>query len=112
MQTELTSDPRQIIDFFQESIDRRKAAWRASYEAARQSQQQNHNPESDLQVEIDHISNIYKRENVRLNAQDLLLTVPLFLTFFLVGALIFHYMEGWTYGSGMYFTYVVFLTVG
>jgi potassium channel subfamily K len=33
------------------------------------------------------------------------------LVFWLISALMYHYMEGWTYGDSLYFSYIFFLTV-
>ncbi|KAL6452092.1 TOK1 Outward-rectifier potassium channel TOK1 [Candida maltosa Xu316] len=48
----------------------------------------------------------------RHNRNSLILTVAVFMLFWLVGALIFHQIEGWSYFNGMYFCFLCLITIG
>ena len=43
---------------------------------------------------------------------SLALTVIIFLAFWLIGAMIFHFIEEWTYFNGVYFCFLCLLTIG
>ncbi|PWN22633.1 hypothetical protein BCV69DRAFT_280225 [Microstroma glucosiphilum] len=74
-------------------------------------------------TEADESSDILKQEIARLHRQashnaamsqlfDLLWSAGVLVLFWVVGAIIFHFMEGWSMGDAFYFNYVFFLTVG
>lgn len=74
-------------------------------------------------TEADESSDILKQEIARLHRRashnaamsqlfDLLWSAGVLILFWVVGAIIFHYMEGWSMGDAFYFNYVFFLTMG
>jgi potassium channel subfamily K len=74
-------------------------------------------------TEADESSEILKHEIARLHRRashnaamsqlfDLLWSAGVLILFWVVGAIIFHYMEGWSMGDAFYFNYVFFLTIG
>lgn len=99
-------------------MERRKAAWRRHYEAKRDRLRNEAGPEQSLEKEMAYMDATHQREMIILHSQDAAFSLSIFLTFFLVGriyvvrwasrlsnrqvgALAFHFMEGWSYGIGL-----------
>ncbi|KAG9024722.1 hypothetical protein FRB95_011146 [Tulasnella sp. JGI-2019a] len=105
-----------IVGFFSDRAADRKAIARSEYERRRQKEENDLHERSgrpaDIQREIQFLTEINERQDFRDEIQDFTLATVGFLTFWVVGAAVFSAIEGWGYGTGMYFCYVVFLTIG
>ncbi|KAI5955333.1 TOK1 [Candida jiufengensis] len=55
---------------------------------------------------------IRKKVKQRHINSSLAMTIALFMAFWLVGGLVFHYIEGWTYFHSIYFCFLCLLTIG
>jgi potassium channel subfamily K len=101
-----------IIGYFSAKSEARKDAWRREYEQARQRAHEKAHPQVDLQREMEFLRKTRQREDLISNAWDLFYSLLGMCAFWAIGAVLFHFMEGWTYGISLYFSYIVFLTIG
>ena len=65
-----------------------------------------------LHTEVERVRKEAQREADANQLAELVYSACALVLFWLFGALIYHYMEGWTYGDSLYFNYVFFLTIG
>lgn len=65
-----------------------------------------------LQEEISEQAGTAAHMERRRQLRNIFLALLFFSIFWLVGAIVFAYSEGWAYGEGLYFCYVFFMTVG
>lgn len=100
-----------IIDFFTErSLDIVKATkMHLERERVRKEMTMDY---VDLKEEIHLLEQQQKAEDNRAEMLSLSYSMMSFCVLWFIGALIFSQMEGWTYGNGLYFNYVFFLTLG
>ncbi|KAH7337786.1 hypothetical protein B0J17DRAFT_664258 [Rhizoctonia solani] len=109
--TLLASCISMIVSFFNEYQKQHKAKARAEREKAWQiSQMKSENP--SLQREIEFLYELHERQGWRERGIDLTQSLAGFLVFWFVGAAIFGAVESWSYGDGLYFCYVFFLSIG
>ncbi|CAE6476460.1 unnamed protein product [Rhizoctonia solani] len=109
--TLLASCISMIISFFNEHQQQHKAKARAEREMAWQiSQMRSENP--SLQREIEFLYELHERQGWRERGIDLIESLVGFLVFWFAGAAIFGAVESWSYGDGLYFCYVFFLSIG
>ncbi|KIJ32390.1 hypothetical protein M422DRAFT_265718 [Sphaerobolus stellatus SS14] len=69
-------------------------------------------PVPDLHQEIEFLHRLAEEQESKARMWDMISSSAGLLVFWFVGAAIFSQLEGWGYGTGMYFTYVAFLTIG
>lgn len=101
----------EIIDFFsQRSLDLVQAT-KLHVERERRRKEMTHDY-IDLNQEIQLFEAQQKAEDNKEEMISLCYSLISFFTLWLIGALIFSKMEGWTYGDGLYFNYIFFLTIG
>lgn len=102
-----------IVSFISSLVDVRRQKWRSEY-AKRAEQKFGHDGErpSDLQQEVNYLSNVYQKEERMSQMFDLVGSLIPFLLFWLIGAIVYAAFEGWTYGNSVYFSYVFFMTFG
>jgi potassium channel subfamily K len=65
-----------------------------------------------LQAEIRRLKKQGQAEEDMNELQELFFSACALITFWLLGALIYHFMEGWSYGNSLYFNYVFLFTIG
>ncbi|KAF7971393.1 hypothetical protein HWV62_21228 [Athelia sp. TMB] len=115
---QLANQVGMIIEFFSQRSESRKSEWRLRYEALQdaedeaQTKHDKHNPDGDLKKEVEWLMAQSRREQNLSELYDLAWSLATLLLFWLVGALVFSHLEGWTYGDGVYFCYVIFLAIG
>ncbi|KAG8850458.1 hypothetical protein FRB96_009703 [Tulasnella sp. 330] len=94
-----------IVGFFADSAADRKATSRAKYERQCQKEENERHRQdvrpADIQREIQFLTDINERQDLKDQVQDFTLATKGFLTFWV----------GWSFGTVMYFFYVFFLTV-
>lgn len=74
-----------------------------------------HNDLSDVEALHTEIARLRKQAQREADANELAelgYSACALVVFWLLGALIYHFMEGWSYGDSLYFNYVFFLTIG
>jgi potassium channel subfamily K len=101
-----------IFGHFSSRSEARRDAWRRTYEQAKQRAHEKAHPQADLQREMEFLRRTRQREDFISNMYDLLNSLLGMVTFWAIGAVLFHYMEGWDYGLSLYFCYIVLLTIG
>lgn len=65
-----------------------------------------------LQAEIQRLKRQGQAEEDMTELAELFFSACALVTFWLLGALIYHFMEGWSYGNSLYFNYVFLFTIG
>ncbi|CAE6475483.1 unnamed protein product [Rhizoctonia solani] len=109
--TLLASCISMIVSFFNDHQREHKAKARAEREKVwHMSQMRTDNP--SLQREIAFLTKLHQRQGWRERGVDLMESLAGFLVFWFVGAAIFSAVESWSYGDGLYFCYVFFLSIG
>ncbi|CUA74245.1 Outward-rectifier potassium channel TOK1 [Rhizoctonia solani] len=109
--TLLASCISMIVSFFNKNQHEHKARARVEREKAWQlSHMKTDSP--SLQREIAFLSELHQRQGWRERGIDLTESLAGFLIFWFVGAAIFSAVESWSYGDGLYFCYVFFLSIG
>ena len=98
-----------IINFFSSRARARKDRWRTLYEQKREIEYEKMHPSDELIAEMEFLNRLVKQETILSNLYDLTVSLASFLSFWFIGAMIFHFLEGWTYGTSLYFCYVFFL---
>ncbi|KAG8985727.1 hypothetical protein FRB94_005465 [Tulasnella sp. JGI-2019a] len=101
-----------IIGFFADRAADRKARTRAEFERRRQVEEDKHQRPADLAREIHFLHTMNEEQDKRDQISEFIFSCGGFLTFWIIGALIFSRLEAWSYGTGLYFCYVFFLTTG
>ncbi|KAF8752163.1 Voltage-gated potassium channel [Rhizoctonia solani] len=100
-----------IVSFFSKHQKKHRDRERAEREKAWQiSQMRAENP--SLQREIAFLRELHEHQGWREQGVDLAQSLIGFLIFWLAGAAIFGAVESWSYGDGLYFCYVFFLSIG
>lgn len=109
-----------IARFLISRSDARKARWQAAYEEhALQERERERSSgskgeggaeaEADLRSEMRFLQQVARKQDMISRMHDTFFSVTGFLTFWVVGAAIFHGLEGWSYGTSVYFTCEFFL---
>ncbi|KZT43256.1 voltage-gated potassium channel [Sistotremastrum suecicum HHB10207 ss-3] len=101
-----------IIGFFSDKSKDAQSRHLAEMEKQYHERQDKQNPTPNLDEEIKFLDDVAKMEETKQQKRDIVRSVTYFVTFWLVGAAIFSQLEQWTYGDGLYFCYIFFLTVG
>ncbi|EJD04357.1 voltage-gated potassium channel [Fomitiporia mediterranea MF3/22] len=101
-----------LVRFFHGRLAARHAERRREFEKRRQEEENKLEKEPSLEREMEFLNKLYNEADRWRTVQDLAANITGFLAFWLVGAIIFSQIEGWTYGQGLYFCYVFFLTIG
>ncbi|CEL54017.1 Outward-rectifier potassium channel TOK1 OS=Saccharomyces cerevisiae (strain ATCC 204508 / S288c) GN=TOK1 PE=1 SV=1 [Rhizoctonia solani AG-1 IB] len=100
-----------IVSFFSKHQKKHKAQVRAEREKEWQiSQMKSENP--SLEREVEFLSQLHDQQGWREQGVDLAQSLLGFLVFWFAGAAIFGAVESWSYGDGLYFCYVFFLSIG
>lgn len=101
----------EIIDFFSQRSPDARNAIRRRVEQGR-LRQENRMKTIDINEEIGLLEKAQKKQQNRDELIALSFSLTAFFLLWFLGALIFSKLEGWTYGNGLYFCYIFFLTVG
>ncbi|KAJ4473895.1 voltage-gated potassium channel [Lentinula aciculospora] len=101
-----------LIRFFRGRLASRRAERRREFERRRQEKENEIEKEPNLEQELEFLSRLYHETDKWKTMQDLVASCIGFIIFWLLGAVIFSQIESWTYGEGLYFCYVFFLTIG
>lgn len=109
--TLLANSISMIVTFFNKHRREHKARARAEREKAWQIAQMTTEKPS-LAREITFLTQLHKHQGWREHANDLARSSAGFLVFWFVGAAIFGAVESWSYGDGLYFCFVFFLSIG
>ncbi|CCG82310.1 putative Ion channel [Taphrina deformans PYCC 5710] len=101
----------EIIDFFsQKSLDLTLAT---KHHIERERLRKELSQETiDLNEELKLLEKSQKEQDNRTELIGLGYSLLSFFCLWFIGALVFSKIEGWTYGNGLYFSYVFFLTLG
>ncbi|KAL5495642.1 TOK1 [Sanghuangporus weigelae] len=101
-----------LVRFLRGRLASRRIQRRREFERRRQEKEDELEKEPSLERELEFLRKLYNEADRGRMAQDLLTNCTGFLLFWVLGALIFSQIESWTYGQGLYFCYVFFLTIG
>ncbi|KAL5534612.1 hypothetical protein ACEPAG_1075 [Sanghuangporus baumii] len=101
-----------LVRFLRGRLASRRIQRRRKFERLRQEKEDELEKEPSLERELEFLRELYNETDRGRMAQDLLTNCTGFLLFWVLGALIFSQIESWTYGQGLYFCYVFFLTIG
>lgn len=109
----LASQVSMIVQYFGQHAKERRQQWRQLYEDQRQ---QDYSEDSELHKElideIEFLRRLVKQEESLSRLTDLALSLGGFIAFWVLGAIVYHAIEGWSWGNAMYFCYVTFFTIG
>ncbi|KAB5589919.1 Outward-rectifier potassium channel TOK1 [Ceratobasidium theobromae] len=100
-----------IVSFLNDHRKEHKAKVRAEREKAWQMSQMS-SEDPSLEREITFLRKLHERQGWCEQAIDLAKSLGAFLAFWFAGAAIFGAVESWSYGDGLYFCYVFFLSIG
>ncbi|KZO98463.1 voltage-gated potassium channel [Calocera viscosa TUFC12733] len=101
-----------LINFFSSVNKDKLHRSRLKFERQRRlAEEEQHDPRS-LQAEIEFLEQLHRKRSWQDHAMELGWSLSMFLTFWLAGAVIFSRIEGWDYGTGLYFVYVFFFAIG
>lgn len=109
----LASQVSMIVQFFGAQTVARRDNWRRIYELKRE--QDNTGPfdvDQELVEEINLLKRISEQEDRLSRTYDLILSLFGFVSFWLLGAVVYHAIEGWSFGNSVYYCYVTFFTIG
>ncbi|CDZ97209.1 Tandem pore domain K channel [Phaffia rhodozyma] len=103
-----------ILNYLADRTQTRKLKWRAQKTLLKtQSQASKRSSDHwDLHDEILYLEDVHSLEEALSQSYDLIVSFLSFLSFWLLGSVVFKYTEGWSYGNAVYFSYVTFLTMG
>ncbi|PWN86532.1 voltage-gated potassium channel [Acaromyces ingoldii] len=90
---------------------RRRQRFARLLDTRRHANLEQSHPET-LEGEARRLHRLVQDEENASELADLLWSAVALVVFWLLGALIYRYMESWTYGNALYFNYVFFLTIG
>ncbi|KII87652.1 hypothetical protein PLICRDRAFT_643132 [Plicaturopsis crispa FD-325 SS-3] len=100
-----------IVGFIAARASQRKESWHALYDSLQTSKQRLRKT-TDLEKEMRFLQTLARREGIISKMYDLSWSLAGFVVFWACGAAIFCAVEGWAYGTSVYFTYIVLLTIG
>lgn len=102
-----------IVQFFGQQTEARRDKWRQIYELKRQQEATGLVEVNDeLVEEISFLKRISEQEDRLSRTYDLFLSLFGFVTFWMLGAVVYHAIEGWSFGNSVYYCYVTFFTIG
>ncbi|KAH8120674.1 voltage-gated potassium channel [Phellopilus nigrolimitatus] len=101
-----------IVRFFRSRLTSRHAQRRLEFERRRQEEEDKLAHEPSLERELEFLRKLYTETDRGKTVEDLIMNSAGFMTFWVIGALIFSQIESWTYGQGLYFCYVFFFSIG
>lgn len=84
-----------IISYFSQRAEKRRARWRALYEQRQEQEYRKLHPTDELIAEMQFLERLVKQENAISRLYDLALSLLLFLLFWFLGAIVFHFLEVW-----------------
>lgn len=99
-------------DYASEAIQRRRARWVVKYEQVQFKEALEKDRPGTLDEEMALLRKLNRDEESRWQRQDMIIAIAALGIFWLIGAGLFSWIEGWAYSKSMYFAYCVFLTVG
>ncbi|EIN05813.1 voltage-gated potassium channel [Punctularia strigosozonata HHB-11173 SS5] len=108
----LASIIEMLIRFFASRSEQRKAKLRAHFEALRERRLAQEGAGDDLAREVAFLERLHHLQDTADQATEVALSFGGFVVFWLVGGAIFWAIEGWPYGTSLYFCYLFFLTIG
>ncbi len=93
-----------LVSFMSALVDVRRQKWRSDFRkrAEQKFGDEGSRPEH-LEDEVSFLNNLQKKEERWSQLYDLGFSMLAFLSFWLVGAVIFMVTEGWSYGIAVYF---------
>lgn len=83
----------------------------SEYESSKQYSKDQNDLDA-LHAEIKKLKHQAQMEEDITELAELFYSAVALVGFWLIGALIYHYMEGWSYGNSLYFNYVFLFTIG
>ncbi|KZT57304.1 voltage-gated potassium channel [Calocera cornea HHB12733] len=102
-----------LVKFLSALFDTRRQRWRTAYtQRAERAFGDTGSRPAGLQEEVNFLNRLGAREEGWLQLFDLGTSLLALVAFWFIGAVVFCKMEEWTYGIGLYFCYVFFLTLG
>lgn len=102
-----------IVQFFGQQTEARRNKWRQIYELKREQEATGLvEVDEELVEEISFLKRISEQEDRLSRTYDLFLSLFGFVTFWMLGAVVYHAIEGWTFGNSVYYCYVTFFTIG
>jgi hypothetical protein len=93
-----------LVSFMSALVDVRRQKWRSDFRkrAEHKFGEEGSRPEM-LENEVEFLNNLKKKEERLSQFFDLGFSMLAFMTFWLVGAVVFMVTEGWSYGISVYF---------
>ncbi|PWN51899.1 voltage-gated potassium channel [Violaceomyces palustris] len=104
-----------IVGYFGQQKKKRRAKLRKGLREGflkKHQKDKSRGSSADLEKEIERLEFLARREANILEMLDLVVSVAALIVFWMIGAMIYRFTEGWTFGDSLYFTYVAFLTIG
>ncbi|GAA95008.1 uncharacterized protein L969DRAFT_51947 [Mixia osmundae IAM 14324] len=103
-----------MVTFFKQRTDQRKKDYRETLANDKKIRAKTGylEKEATLVDEMAFLEAIEAREEQVAQSIEFAMSITVFLLFMLLGAWIFSSIEGWTYGDGLYWSYVTYSTLG
>ncbi|ODN83387.1 hypothetical protein L202_01531 [Cryptococcus amylolentus CBS 6039] len=101
-----------IIGFLSDRAELRREKWRQQYEGAMHREANSKRPKAGLTEEMALVYRINAREEMMNQMYDLMWSAFSLIVFWVLGALAFSQIEGWTYGNAIYMCMILSLTIG
>ncbi|WOO81374.1 Outward-rectifier potassium channel TOK1 [Vanrija pseudolonga] len=101
-----------IIDFIQNRAQDKRDTWRKNYAVAMHKEALARQPYATLIDEMSLIHQINLHQETMVQLYDLFWSGFALAAFWLIGAVIFHFLEGWGYGNTLYALMITCLTIG
>ncbi|ORY28329.1 hypothetical protein BCR39DRAFT_535524 [Naematelia encephala] len=101
-----------IIAFISTRSDERRSKWRKRYENAMHREANALRPTASLIEEMALIHQINNREELMTQLYDLWWSALSLLIFWMIGAVMFSQIEGWSFGNAVYAVMILSITIG
>ncbi|KAF8511619.1 voltage-gated potassium channel [Hysterangium stoloniferum] len=102
-----------LVRFFASRVEATRAESRAQFEEKRKEELEGRvGLTPDLFQEIQFLERMGEQQLSRIRLRQVITSLAGLIVFWVVGAAIFSHLEGTAYGTGLYFIYVSFLTIG
>jgi potassium channel subfamily K len=102
-----------IVRFFSDNASARRLKWRELYEHKREQEfKEDLNLDDELVEEMEFLKRLVDQEERISRFYDLGLSLFGFISFWMLGAVVYRAIEGWSFGDAVYYCYVTFFTIG
>ncbi|KAL1411067.1 Potassium channel [Vanrija albida] len=108
----LANEVSTIIDFIQNRAQDKRDGWRKNYAVAMHKEALARQPYATLIDEMSLIHQINLHQETMVQLYDLFWSGFTLAAFWLIGAVIFHFLEDWGYGNTLYALMITCLTIG